>query len=265
MKVVSNFADNYAEDPIRFFNFEEFESVAEDVTLFIGSHPHNSIFENDGSKKIFFSTEEQTWNLDSTDKYLNSVEKILTICPPRITNRKKREFVFFPFNLNLIPINFKKEYDASYTGYANGSHVEIILNSIRNFNYRFVSFSNIQNLTTNVNTSYVEKLQLIAQSKCCVVHNLVSNNTPQLKSRPFEAAFCKSLMLVYKDQFNIIEDWFSPEKEFLYFSTEDELKYIISDAIQNYDNYQGIILNAFNRAINQYTTKKFIERYIGLK
>lgn len=265
MKVISNFSKNYDEDPIRFFNFEQYESVANDVTLFIGAHPHDSIFENSGDKKIFFSTEEQTWELDSTDKYLNHVEKILTICPSKLTKRDKREFVFFPFNKDLIPTEFEKKYDAIYTGYANGSHVEIILNSIRKFNYRYVSFSNIPGVTTDSNVTYSQKLNLISQSKCCVVHNLVSNNTPQLKSRPFEAAFCKSLMLVYKDSFNIIEDWFTPNEDFIYFENERELTDIIFDVKNNCEKYQNIISNAFEKSLKEYTTEKFIEKYIGFK
>jgi hypothetical protein len=265
MKVISNFSKNYNEDPIRFFEFEQYEDQSNDIDLFIGAYPDDSIFEKNNRKKIFFSTEEQTWDNDSTDKYLNNVEKILTICPPNITNRQKRQFVFFPFNKNLIPKQNEKIYDAIYTGYANGPHVEIILNSIKKFNYRYVSFSNIPGLTTDSGVDYVKKLNLISESKCCVVHNLVSNGTPQLKSRPFEAAFCKSLMLVYKDNFNIIEDWFTPNEDFLYFNNENQLIEIISDASVNYEKYEKIISNAFEKSVNEYTTEKFIEKYIGLK
>jgi hypothetical protein len=265
MKVISNFSKNYNEDPIRFFDFERYENQSNDVYLFIGSYPDDSIFEKNDKKKIFFSTEEQTWNQDSTDSYLNNVEKILTICPPKITNRQKRQSVFFPFNENFIPDKTEKKYDAIYTGYATGFHVEIILNTIKKFNYRYVSFSNIPGLTTDSNTTYSQKLNLISQSKCCVVHNLVSNGTPQLKSRPFEAAFCRSLMLVYKDDFNIIEEWFTPNEDFLYFENETELMNIISDTKSNYQKYENIISNAFEKSLREYTTEKFIEKYIGFK
>lgn len=264
MIVFSNLDANYPEDPIRFFDFEEYADKANDCALFYGGRFPQELYSNYDFPKFYFSTEEQSWGQDITDSILPYVDKVLTICPPSITGREKRQSAFFPTNPNMVPIGIKKEYDAVYTGYADAPHIDIILNAITQFNYRFVSFKS-GGLVTDSNVSYQDKLNIIAASKCCVVHNLTSTGTPQLKSRPFEAAFCKSLMLVYKDDFNIIEEWFEPETEFLYFSTAEELKTIIEDATQNYNKYSNIVYNAFSKAINNYTTEKFVEKYIGLK
>jgi hypothetical protein len=133
-------------------------------------------------------------------------------------------------NEALVPDQREKKYDVIYTGYATGSHVEMILNTIRGFNYRFVSFEQRFGMVTDVGVSYPEKLRLIADSRACVVHNLTSSNSPQLKSRPFEAAFCKSLMLVKRDSWNLIEQWFTPDVDFLYFTDAEQLAVLIRDS-----------------------------------
>ena len=90
-----------------------------------------------------------------------------------------------------------------------------------------------------MNVSYPEKLNLIGQSKISVVHNLCANNTPQLKSRPFESAMCKSLILCKKDEFNFIETWFEPNVDFLYYETNLDLENTINKVISNYNDYQS--------------------------
>lgn len=261
MKVVNNTQDNYPEDPIRFFNFEEYEDRANDCQLFIGGWPHKSIWDESDVPKYFFSTEEQSWAQDGTDQFVPVVDKIFTICPPSVTGREKREAAFFPMNKALVPEQVDKKYDVIYTGYATGQHVEVILNVIRQFKYRFVSFEQKYGLVTDVGASYQQKLRLIADSRSCVVHNLTSGYSPQLKSRPFEAAFCQSLMLVKRDEWNIIEQWFEPNVDFFYYSNADELKMLIRYGYQ----HQDVIAHAYEKAMNEYTTEKFIEKYIGWK
>jgi len=124
---------------------------------------------------------------------------------------------FFPFNKDMIPEPTEKIYDVIYTGFANIPHVQELTSIISKFNYRFVSFSRQTGKETDINATYSEKLKLVAQSKCSIVHNLLSCGTPQLKSRPFESAFSKTLMLVLKDEYNVIEEWFTPGEDFIYY------------------------------------------------
>jgi len=271
MKVISNFSKNYPEDPIRFFNFEEFEERANDCFLFLGSYPDSSITHKFNFPKFLFSTEEQ-YNPEyenndpfKTDTYVQYVDKIFTICDSKLTKREKRQNVFFPFNKEMIPKHEEKIYDVIYTGFANIPHVQKLTSIISKFNYRFVSFSNQTGKETNINATYAEKLKLVSQTKCSVVHNLLSSGTPQLKSRPFESAFSKTLMLVLKDDYNVIEEWFTPDEDFIYFDTQEGLEELISETTKNYSNYTHIVENAYNKAVNEYTTEKFIEKYIGFK
>jgi len=265
MKIIENFANNYPEDPIRYWNFQEYENRANDCVLFIGGWPEpNLIKETFEVSKYFFSTEEQSGPGDSTDQFLPYVDKIFTICPVEVTKRDKRVSTFFPLNKANIPTDFTKDKDVIYTGFVGEGHVATILGTLKNYNYRLVSFANHYGMTTDVATTYQEKLNLIARSKICLTHNQVSSGTPQLKSRIFEAAFCKSLMLVLHDSYNIVEQWFEPNKDFLYYDMNN-IKDVIDDALANYENYSNYIENAYQKAINNYTTEKFIEKYIGWK
>jgi hypothetical protein len=261
--VIRNFDSNYSGDPITFFNFEDYDENTIDCLLFIGAHPHHTISNHSDLPKYFFSTEEQTWDLDSTDKYLPHVEKIFTICDPKITGREKREFSFFPTNQKMLPTTFEKEFDAIYTGYAyaNAQHVSELLGVIKDYKYVYASFASSNPYVTHTNVTYSEKLNLISKSKITVVHNLNGNNTPQLKSRPFEAALCKSLILCKKDDWNLMETWFEEGKEFLYYTDSTDLKNKIDSILSNYGEYQYIINNAYNRAINNYTTEAFVKKH----
>lgn len=296
MGVISNFSNNYEEDPVRYFEFENLrEIINPNYLLFYGNKPSEKIFEESKFKKILFTLEEQFHPepnfLDpgETFKYENFVERILTIVPTYLHNLNKREYVFFPFNEKYIPTETKKKFDICYTGFANISFMNEILNLFPKYEYAYVSFRenanfrdyinnpkkylrkkilpykyNFPNLLINFpNLSYLEKLKVVAASKVSLVHNLLNNGMPQLKSRTFEAAFCKSLILVKKDKFNLIEDWFEEEKHFVYFENnldfEEKLNYILN----NYIEFQFIVDNAFNHASNNYLTKHFVKKYLS--
>jgi hypothetical protein len=211
----------------------------------------------------------------------------------------KRTAIFFPFNEELIPGNKKKEFDIVYTGNIVNSAIRKDIEKIVRYNYRLVSGSKSE-MVTDYNAPYQKKLDIIAKSKITLCHNLLYarrsqaldvfkiNNyhkdkafkfitipnfifsflrrqdyflVPQIKSRTFEAAFCHSLILCKKDPFNVIERFFEPNKEFVYFE-EGKLQETIDKVLANYDDYQPIIENAYRRAVKEYTTKAFFEKYL---
>jgi len=136
--------------------------------------------------------------------------------------------------------------------------------------------------------THVEKMRLNGQSKISITYNLLflhkrqaafimsipnwsdneafknlhSGLVPQIKTRVFEAAFSKSVILHKFDEWNVIEDWYTPNEDFIYFDGEDDLIDKIHEINKNYDAYKYIAENAYNKAINNYTTKHFIEKYI---
>lgn len=265
MIVINNLENIYTEETLRYCNWERFEDQAIDCIFFNGG-PQNIEMETD-VPKILLYFEEQTWDRDTTELCVPYVDKILTILNPEISGRtNKRQSVFYPTNEEITEqvAHSEKIYDAIYTGLAPGDHVSKIVDVISKFNYRWVSFGE-DSRVTNRGGTYLEKLKLIAQSKIDVCHGLVGNSTPQTKSRYFEAAFCRSLNLMYWDQWGCIEEWFVPDEDFIYWRTEDELSDLIKDVSENYDNYLPIVNNAYQKAMNEYTTYQFIKKYVGLK
>lgn len=155
---------------------------------------------------------------------------------------------------------------------------------------------------TNKNVTHTEKLSLISESKITIVHNILFHNVfaarnvqntegfrdneafseipdkniirsiwdailgkeyvvPQQKTRLFEAALCRSLILCRKDKFNIVEKFFTPEKEFIYYE-KGKLKEKLKEILANYDAYREVIERAHNRAVTEYTTDMFYQKYL---
>lgn len=213
---------------------------------------------------------------------------------------ERRVPIFFPFNENFIPPISEKRYDIIYTGHLHPKPIMRDMKTISQFNYRLVSNSGHE-LVTDRGVGYQEKLDLISQSKITLTHNLlyptVSHvlnvwkykewaankaftdiptgfmrlakrlltgpeiEVPQLKSRIFEAAFCRSLILCKKDNFNVIEKYFIPGEEFVYYE-EGKLVETVNKVLTNFDAYLSVIENAYNRAVKQYTTNAFFEKYL---
>jgi hypothetical protein len=59
----------------------------------------------------------------------------------------------------------------------------------------------------------------------------------------------------------VIENFFEPDKEFVYFE-EGKLQETIDKILANYNDYLPIIENAYQRAVREYTTKAFFEKYL---
>ncbi|MDP1614434.1 MAG: glycosyltransferase [Methylococcales bacterium] len=272
MRVIINKEYAFQENVVRYFNFEEFEQKVGDIDLYTGSRPNPQIFEPSKNKKIYFATEEQTGDQDATDQYLDYVDKILTICPPSLTKRQKRVSAFFPISPSYLPDRIQspisliqKDCDVIYTGFADVKHLTDIVFSICQFNYWYVSFMKRTGKETHLNISYQEKLDLISRSKICIVHNLIADQLgtrPQLKSRLFEAAFCKSIILCKRDDYNLIEEWFDPNSEFYYWDTKEDLPKTIKYLLDNYERTHITAERAFSRAMSHYTTEKFVEKYL---
>lgn len=215
-------------------------------------------------------------------------DKVLTLCPFMSKLFDNRTLIFFPFNEDFIPESFDKKYDVIYTGgHPNNTNWGDVIKTISKYNYRYV-YHNHSDFVTDTNISYREKIKLYSESKITVTHNLAtawpqfinryrefprsneneafknleSTRLPQFKSRVMEAAFTKSLIVNYYDEWNVIENWFEPNKDFIYFKDSDDLDLIIKDVLNNPEKYELIIESAFNKAINNYTTKHFVNKYL---
>lgn len=213
---------------------------------------------------------------------------------------ERRVPIFFPFNEAFIPSKSEKRYDIIYTGHLHPKPIVRDMKTISRFNYRLVSNSRHE-LVTDRGVGYEEKLNLISQSRITLTHNLLyptvrhvlnvwkypawevnkafsdiprgvigltkrllsgsEIEVPQLKSRIFEAAFCHSLILCKRDRFNVIEAYFTPDEEFVYYE-EGKLAETVTKILANYDAYLPVIERAYKRAVTQYTTAAFFEKYL---
>jgi len=213
-----------------------------------------------------------------TNKWLNEIK-----------NTNKYHTIFYPFNKNDIPKNIEKKYDVIYHGGIHGEKYTKMIDIIKNFNYRYVSQTHgINGLTnhylqyaTNTNLTNQEKLNLISECKISIcfntfdirnssdIQNIKNRNdwqkneafkhvddlmiAPQFKSRCNEAAFSKTLNLVKRDPWNLIEKYYETD-EFVYFDNLEELSVKINEILNNWENYLPIVEKAYIKSLN-YTTE----------
>lgn len=213
----------------------------------------------------------------------------------KIKKTNKYKFLWYPFNKKCIPEKQNKIYDVCYHGGIHGDkHIEM-LKIMKNFNYRYMSMTNqINTLTyenlnhaTDIDLTNQEKLKRVAQTKISICYNNLpcypqhidniklkpewksneafshidrNNYIPQLKSRFIEAAMCKTLNLVEKDEWNVIERLYEPGKHFIYFDGNKDLKNKIEEILKNYSSYDTIIENAFSYSYNNYCCDSLIKK-----
>jgi len=248
------------------------------------------------NRLAFYSSSSKNLDLWKGGNYDCQFDKIFSICPYTsewfndLNNNKKREAIFHPTNENLIykKNNLKKDIDVIYTGNIHGLKKDILatmLEPITKFNYRIVSSFGDNKMVTDKNISNEKKFELIARSKISVIHQLLFPDRnliekflkikdirknkafehiddgiiPQMKSRPFEAAWSKTLILIKKDPFNVIENYFEPNKHFLYFE-EHELEKKIKYIINNYEDFRHITGAAYTHVKENYSRTKFLEK-----
>jgi hypothetical protein len=79
--------------------------------------------------------------------------------------------------------------------------------------------------------------------------HLDHNTLPQFKPRVIESMVCKTLVLVKRDYWNVIERWFEQDKHFIYWDNLSDLKEKMDAIINNYDSYQHIIDAAYDKVM----------------
>lgn len=209
----------------------------------------------------------------------------------KLTNSNKYKTINYPFSHKDIPNKQEKIYDVCYHGGLHGNEYLRCLDIMKKFHYRYITMTrginsltqNNLHLATNLDLSNQDKLNLISRCKISICYNLVYINNdniifniknrekwfdneafrhiddlkiiPQIKSRLNEAAMCRTLNLVKKDPWNVVERYYTPNVDFVYFESNDELEDKISDILNNWGDYQSYIENAYNKSLN-YTAKE---------
>ena len=281
---------NYSYDPVRNLNFERYK-ISNKVRVSWGIESLNCDYEKDYVNIAIYFEEPNFLLYKSVDYLSRKYDVKLTLCKysakkfNEICTNKESHYVFFPIDTILLKEkiwdNYKynlgtlvptwKNINVLYTG---NDHSNVILD-FKNIMKKYNENKCIEFPT------YISKMETYLHSKIALVHNFLSLSEgdehlwdeipefkdnyviPQLKSRLFEAACSQCIILCCWDNYNVIEDWFTPNEDFLYFSSKNELEKLIEDILNNYEKYSFIALNAYNKFMNNYTLKHFIDRYIN--
>ena len=77
-----------------------------------------------------------------------------------------------------------------------------------------------------------------------------------------EAAISKSVILSLHDPWNMIESYFEPGVDFIYWYDEKDLEEKIRHISEHYEDYLPMVENAYNKVINNWTTRHFFDTYL---
>jgi hypothetical protein len=103
-------------------------------------------------------------------------------------------------------------------------------------NLLYLNRNQVENFTKNANPSFK------------YYDYAIKNRTlPQIKSRCIESFSTKSLLLLKHDKWNVIEEWFKPNEDFIYWYDYKDLKEKISYISSNFSKYSHIVTNAHNK------------------
>lgn len=285
-----NPGNGLTEDPLYYMHFEDHVDDARDCYLFMADF-YDALYGDDyrDKERVVLTLEEPNFCTSDRPRIVdlhNNADQILTLCSYTAELFDNRTAVFFPFNERYIPNSESKTVDVAYfgsypTGYNWASYVD---NVFSKYSYKIGSYTsgNMQRC------SYESKIETLGKSKVAVVHNVCNvygahnrytdfpggdsnralthldhNLLPQIKSRTFEAAFSGAVILCQKDHWNVIENFFTPEVDFLYFCDEEDLAKKIDLVLNDYSSFDSIRQNAFDKAVNNYTVKKFVEKFLS--
>ena len=210
--------------------------------------------------------------------------------------------ILFPIDRKCLIQSDEKKWDTVFYGSICGrDHAEAI-DIISKFKYRFMTLGyghwnpnealddieRTASLVTDINLHTFEKWKILSETKVIPIYNqlylhdkhienikkyyrweenlawshLEQKIAPQLKPRVTEAALFKMLMLVKRDPWNLIENWFEPGKDFIYFDSNNELEDLIRETTTNLDKYQHIVESAYKKAYENYTTEPLLDMMV---
>jgi len=199
------------------------------------------------------------------------------------------KFKYIPYPYTNYSVSSFGYYDSlcSWFGSIHGQDHISAIEVLSKYKYKFITSQQNTwmhhpyeyNKCTHINIPTAQKLIEVSKTKSSLTFNKLYMNDrsiyngdyknihhnafnywdekilPQFKVRTHEIATCKSLILAYKDQWNLIEDFYEPNKHFIYFKTFTELEDILQDVDKNFNKYQPIIDNAFEE-VKKYSVEK---------
>jgi len=199
--------------------------------------------------------------------------------------------IIFPHNINWAVGDEEHDrfIDVMYWGNLPNASVDVrhIIETIPKFKYAFFTLGHgltpdLHQYVSGVNVPRTEMWGYLRRSKIMVTSNLLymtdpevvatksldrwkeneafhlidQKIMPQIKTRPIEAIFNKTLVLLKEDPWRIFDYWFNEGEHFLYYKNNEDLEDMIREVTTNWDKYKQIPENAYKRAVDLYTTEK---------
>lgn len=299
MRIISNYSKCYADGIEINLGLDSLSSDS-DIGLFHGYywvyHP-KEVEEQKKKYKLKRTGLLDLWSptsIFSRDNFLKeheSFDKVFCICPYTcewMNNRlgyKKYIYSLYPFT-NINVLSQQKPYDICYFGSLVSIYHRECINIITKFNYQFSSQIRYPEITAYC-MPHIDKLKMVATCKAGLSINFLSvNNThinniqkydnwknnkacsnipcqiPQFKARIHELAACHTLILCMKDQWNLIEDYYTEGEHFIYFNKPSEFEALIIDIKNNWEKYQPIAEAAHQHFLKNHT---ILVRYKSIK
>jgi hypothetical protein len=214
---------------------------------------------------------------------------VYTLCPYTCdfmnSHQSNTKFIPIPFPFKgscFDGLDTTKTLDFIYMGAMMCQEHADIVESMKPYKYNFSSLLPAGN-PTMLNVTSQEKWKVLAQTKASVAINMCPiNNThinsivnnenwdridafnnlqtgyiPQFKPRVIEAMCTKTLNLVKRDPWNVIEKWFEEGKHFIYWDDISDLQEKLKDVAENYENYESIVDAAHKRVYDFEIDKMF--------
>jgi len=231
----------------------------------------------------------------------NFFTEVYCVCPFTVKFMNEaygyEKFIYIPYPYTNYSVTEYGNYDSvcSWFGSIHGQDHISAIDVISKFKYKFITSQQNTwmhhpyeyNKCTHVNIPTPQKLIEVSKTKSSLTFNKLYMNDrsqynadykgfhndafnywnekilPQFKVRTHEIATCKSLILAYKDQWNLIEDFYDPNVHFLYFETFEQLEEILHDVDEHFEKYQPMVDAAFEQ-VKKYSVEKMFE-YIKTK
>jgi hypothetical protein len=293
----ANFEQNYGFDPVRFFRFERFLSKLNGITLYYGFGTPTTT--NDSNKKVLIDLETPNFLYKEDRYTPEEFDAIFMLCPysSKYLNWKYKTNKFHTmwFPIDLPPELTLPDGERILPVYYTGSSMigNPILQMIDRVLIKYLGSSRdviTAHISANDYSGYLEKLRILGMTKICIAHNVLHYNErlpnyihkymdssyspflpwhgkpfhdvtylPQLKSRIFEGALMGCVLLVFKDEYKTIEQYFEENKDFVYFDSEQDLDEKINRILQNYESYIPMAKSAQQKVFQFYGVEQFID------
>lgn len=283
---LSKYDDNSSDEIL----FQGYNTSRNDALKKLYSNYKKRAYINLESPTAFIGT---TTNIEE-QKYFTHVYNICPYTCEWANKKLETKFIPIPFPISLPTFeninSDNKQHDVIYMGtLINEGHYRVI-DVMKKYNHIFTSLFNYPHRykPTHVNIGSIDKWNLLANTKISIcinqaqfkpnnipniksydgweTHkaftNLESGVMPQMKSRITEAMGLRTLNLVKRDEWNIIEHWFEPNKHFIYWEDENDLNMKINEIINNFSKYQEIIDNAYEE-VKKYDIDYIYENIIN--